>query len=413
MDTNHLSCRSCGAAELHPILSLGESPLADRLLTEAELNAEEPTAPLDAVFCPKCGLMQLAQSIPPEDLFCRNYPYYSSVSPSLMEHFAKSAESIIADRKLGATDTVIEIASNDGYMLQTFRANGIPVLGIDPASGPASVANEAGIPTRNAFFTEDLADRLRRGEGIAADVVLANNVLAHVPDLNGFVKGIRTLMKPHGQAVIEVPYAVDLVDKLEFDTIYHQHLCYFTVTALDHLFRRNELSLNHVERTSIHGGSLRLFVEHAPTSRDSVEAMLRTERERGVDTLAYYTAFAERTEGLRQHLMELLEDIRSRGNRIVGYGAAAKGTTLMNFCGIDERHLDYVVDLSPYKQGLYTCGNKLKIKSPEEFLQDQPDYALILAWNFANEIIEQRRDYLSAGGRFIIPIPEPRVIPGS
>ncbi|SDF76481.1 Methyltransferase domain-containing protein [Limimonas halophila] len=410
MATTEVTCRSCGTGPLHEILSLGDSPLADRLLTPEQCHEPEPTAPLDVVLCSACSLMQLTHSVPPEELFCRDYPYYSSVSPTLLAHFQASAEAIIEDRRLDANSLVVELASNDGYMLRHFHRAGIPVLGIDPADGPARAAQGAGIPTRTTFFTQGLAKSLRDEEGLRADIILANNVLAHVPDLNGFVAGIRTLLKPDGQAVIEVPYAVDLVDKLEFDTIYHQHLCYFTVTALDQLFRRHGLYLNHVDRTEIHGGSLRLFVEHTERPDTSVTDLLRWERTRGITTLAYFTDFAARTENLRRQLMTLLDGIKAEGRRIVGYGAAAKATTLMNFCGIDGRHLDYIVDLSPHKQGLYTGGNHLPIRKPDCLVTDRPDYTLILAWNFADEIIAQQRQYLDVGGQFIVPLPEPRLV---
>ncbi|MGB5914519.1 MAG: methyltransferase domain-containing protein, partial [Phormidesmis sp.] len=253
-------CRACAHESLLPIISFGETTLADALLTSEQLDKPEYTAPLDLVFCANCSLVQITTSVPPEILFCRNYPYFSSVSPSLLKHFRESAESLIESRQLGPDSMVIEAASNDGYMLKNFADKGIPVLGIDPADGPAAAAQKAGIPTRCTFFGKELAAELK-GEGYKADVLLANNVLAHVPDLNGFVEAIGLLLKETGVAVIEAPYLIDLVEHGEFDTIYHQHLCYFSVIALDRLFRSHNLFLNDVQRTSIHGGSLRLFVE--------------------------------------------------------------------------------------------------------------------------------------------------------
>jgi SAM-dependent methyltransferase len=402
------TCRSCGSHDLHPVLSLGETPLADRLLYPEEVGGPELRAPLELVFCPSCTLVQITVSVAPEELFCRDYPYYSSVSPSLMRHFAGSAEAILADRKLGADSLVVEAASNDGYMLKTFKQNGVPVLGIDPASGPARTAQAAGIETLETFFTQELAARLS-GEGRRADVFLANNVLAHVPDLNGFVSGIRTLLKDDGVAVIECPYLVDLLEKLEFDTIYHQHLCYFSVLALDALFRRHGLYLNRLERTPIHGGSLRLFVERRENVQASVRERLAAERAAGVDDPSYYAAFAARVMQLRHSLTRLLGEIKAEGGRIAGYGAAAKATTLMSYCGIGRDQLDYIVDLNPHKQGRYTGGNHLEILPPDRLAADRPDYLLILAWNFADEIMAQQAGYKATGGRFIVPVPQPHV----
>jgi SAM-dependent methyltransferase len=405
-----VTCRSCRSGPLVPLLSLGETPLADGLLTREQLDEPELRAPLELALCTACSLAQITETVDPAILFGRDYPYYPSLSGQLLTHYGDSAAELIASRRLSHESMVVEAASNDGYMLRRFVEQGIPVLGIDPAAGPAAAATERGIPTLNSCFGVELAQELRDGLGVRADVFLANNVLAHVRDLNGFVAGIAMLLKPDGVAVIEVPYVADLVEKCEFDTIYHQHLCYFSVRALDALFERHGLFLNDVKRTGIHGGSLRLFVERFADRRGRVDALLAAERAQHMERPSYYAAFVQRVAAIRYELRGLLQRLRANGDRIAAYGAAAKATTLCSYVGIDRELVEYVVDRNRHKEGRYMGGNHLPIVAPRRLQEDPPDYLLLLAWNFADEIMHQESAFRAAGGRFIIPIPEVQIV---
>jgi SAM-dependent methyltransferase len=404
-------CRSCEHGDLRPILSLGRTPLANALLTAEQLREPEATFPLDLVFCPACALVQITETVPPEVLF-REYAYLSSFSDTVVQNAEGIVRRLIGLEGLGSESLAVEIASNDGYLLQHYHHKGIPVLGIEPAANIARVArDERGIPTVCEFFGPQLAAELVAG-GRAADVVHGNNVLAHVADLNGVVRGIATMLKPRGVAVIEVPYVKDLIDHCEFDTIYHEHLCYFSLTALDRLFRRHGLVIRDVERIPIHGGTLRIFASRAEWAipGEAVKSLLAEEAAWGVDREEFYRGFGAKVERLRASLLELLGGLKAQGRRIAAYGASAKGSTLLNFFGIGADTLEFVVDRSTVKQGRYTPGTHLPILAPERVLDLRPDYLLLLTWNFAEEILAQQQAFRDQGGRFIIPIPECRVV---
>lgn len=410
MTLTSFTCRSCGHADLHPVLSLGRMPLANSLLAPEDLARPEPIYLLDLVFCPLCTLVQITETLAPEALF-QEYLYFSSFSDTMLRHAQTLVSRAIASRGLNQQSLVVEVGSNDGYLLQYFAASGIPVLGIEPAANVAAVAVSRGIPTMAEFFGRDLAGGLQ-AQGLAADVLIANNVLAHVADLNGFVSGVARLLRDGGIAYIEVPYVKDMIDRCEFDTIYHEHLCYFSLTALQRLFHRYHLMIADVERLPVHGGSLRLHVVHADRvpAGDAIERMLDQEAAWGVDRLEAYGSFGRRAQQIKTALVDLLVSLRQADKRLAGYGAAAKATVLLNYCGIGPALLEFVADLSPHKQGRFIPGVRLPVVPPERLMQDRPDYTLLLAWNLADEVLRQQADYRRAGGLFIVPIPDVTIV---
>jgi SAM-dependent methyltransferase len=401
-------CRACNHTDLIKILDLGFTPLANSLLSKQQLDELEFTAPLAVVLCQSCNLLQLDCTVPPEKLF-RNYAYFSSFSETMLKHARDLSSNLLTARRLNEHSFVVEIASNDGYLLENYNKAGIATLGIEPAFNIAEVARSRGIETISEFFDVQLAQKLAAEKG-KADVIHAHNVMAHVPDINSMLQGLHILLKDTGVAVIEVPYAVKMIDRVEFDTIYHEHIFYFTVTALNNLFKQNSLVLADIEEVEIHGGSLRLFVTKKGQSSSAVADLLAQEHVLGFDNLGGYKTFAKQVDSLKHDLISLLTNLKKSGKTIAVYGAAAKGSTLLNFCQLGQDIFDFAVDRSTAKQGLFMPGIKLPIYNPSELMKQKPDYVLLLTWNFAEEILRQQADYIRAGGQFIVPIPSPKIL---
>lgn len=403
-------CRSCGALEGKLVLDLGEQPLANNLLRADDLTVDEPRFPLRLAVCHKCWLLQILDLVPPVQLFTE-YLYFSSFSEAMLRHARDAADRYRAEFDLGSESLVVEVASNDGYLLKNFVAHGVPALGIEPAANVAQVARENGVETEVAFFGSALVDRLvpKRGR---ADLILGNNVFAHAPETNDFVAGLQALLKENGRVVLEFPYGRDFIEKCEFDTIYHEHVFYFFLTPLIPLFARHGLDIFRVERLPIHGGSLRLFAAHRGSYEveTSVTEMLAAEKAAGATEESFYATFSDRVLGIREDLLRLLAELRRGGKTIAAYGASAKGSTLLNFVQPPDGTIDFIADRSTYKQGRYSPGLHLPIIAAEELSQRQPDYTLLLTWNFADEILQQRSDYTARGGKFIVPIPVVKVI---
>jgi len=404
------ACLGCGVTSPKVFLDLGRTPLANSYV-QAEVDYDrEEIFPLAVAYCENCDLVQLSETVAPEKMFSE-YAYFSSYSDSFLEHARLMAESHVERFNLGRDSHVLEVASNDGYLLQYFKRRGIGVLGIDPARNIAEEANRRGIPTLCQFFGEAIAPDLVREHG-QADLIIGNNVLAHVPGVDGFLRATAACLRADGAAVFEFPYLRELLDKTEFDTIYHEHVFYYSLSAIKNLAHRIGLELWDVAPQQVHGGSLRVFLQH-PGARpiDSrVDRMISEEEKAGLTGFARYASFGQQVCALKDQLLSMLKDLKRAGKRIAAYGAPAKGNTLLNYCGIGRDLLEFTVDRSPHKQGMFLPGSHLPILPPGELLARKPNYALILPWNIADEIIRQQSEYLLAGGRFITPIPEPRIL---
>jgi SAM-dependent methyltransferase len=406
------ACRFCGQRLEHVMVDLGMSPLCETYLAADELDAMEPFFPLRVHVCERCLLAQLPAYVPPEAIFTE-YAYFSSYSDSWVEHARRYADQMRTGLGLDQFSLVVELASNDGYLLQHFLPHGIPVLGIEPARNVAEAAEARGVPTLTEFFGVELATRLR-DEGHQADLVVANNVLAQVPDLNDFVAGIKILLAPKGVATIEVPHLLRLVEGNQLDTIYHEHFSYFSLMTAQRIAAAHGMTVFDVEELATHGGSLRLHLRHddaAVQLSGRVEAVLEQERAAGMTGMTFYTDFGRRAEETKHKLLEFLIDARRQGLTVAGYGAPGKGNTLLNFCGIRTDLLAFTVDRNPYKQGRFLPGTHIPIHHPDRLAEERPDVIVILPWNLREEIAEQLRYTSEWGARLVVPIPHVDVLP--
>ncbi|MEA2718221.1 MAG: hypothetical protein QOJ39_85 [Candidatus Eremiobacteraeota bacterium] len=402
------ACRGCGAALDEVFVDLGVSPLSNAYLERHELGRPEPFYPLCAYVCTRCLLVQLPAHEDPERIF-GEYAYFSSYADTWLEHARRFATGAIERFALGPNSLVVELASNDGYLLRWFADAAVPVLGVEPARNVAAVARERGIETVAEFFGVALAERLAAERG-CADLIVANNVLAHVPDLHDFVAGIALLLTPRGAASIEFPHLMRLIEQTQYDTIYHEHFSYFSLLALEPVFAAHGLTVVDVEELPTHGGSLRLTLGRGvPGAR--VEALRAAERAAGLHELATYRGFAERVGANKRGLLRFLLDAAERGERVAAYGAPAKGNTLLNYAGVRSDLVPYTVDRNPYKQGRYLPGSRIPIETPQRLLDDPPEYVLVLPWNLADEIREQMAGLARAGTRFVVAVPEITVLP--
>ena len=406
------NCRFCGTPLKQTFCDLGMSPLSNAYLKPAQLQQMEPFYPLHAYVCEQCYLVQLQEFQSPENIFS-DYAYFSSYSDSWLKHAKAYTEYMIERLGFNSASQIVEIASNDGYLLQYFKAKNIPVLGVEPAQNVATVAQAAGIPTVTKFFGVNTATELAN-DGKAADLLLGNNVLAHVPDINDFVGGMKKLLKPNGVITMEFPHLLRLMEQNQFDTIYHEHFSYLSFTTVEKIFAKHGLILYDVAELTTHGGSLRIFARHTEDDTkpqtERVDNLRQLEKQTGLDDIKTYQVFAENVRETKRNILDFLIRTKQAGKTIVGYGAPAKGNTLLNYCGIRTDFIDYTVDRSPHKQGLFLPGTHIAIHHPDKIKQTKPDYVLILPWNLKDEIIEQMAYIREWGGQFVVQIPEICVI---
>ena len=405
-----LNCRFCNEVLTNIFVDLGMSPLSNAFLKKEMIDSEKKY-PLCAYVCDNCFLVQIPEFEKPENIF-DDYAYFSSYSSTWLQHAENYVNMIIKKFNFNEKNFVVEIASNDGYLLQFFKEKNIPILGIEPAVNVAKVAIEKEIPTITKFFSVNTANELRI-EGKNPDLIIGNNVLAHVPNLNDFVQGLKILLKPNGVITLEFPHLLQLIQLNQFDTIYHEHFSYFSLTSLYQIFSSHNLNIFDVEELSTHGGSLRIFVKHSSNvlyeKKQSVSKMLQVEEEFGLKKIETYKNFSNKVKKTKDGLRRFLENVKKENKKIACYGAAAKGNTLLNYCDVKSDEIEYVVDKNPHKQGLLLPGTHIPIKTPEEIFQTKPDYVLILAWNLKDEIMLQMEKIKTWGGKFVIPIPEVKI----
>jgi hypothetical protein len=405
------TCRVCGSSELDLFLELGPTPLANSFLKSPEEFEHEQFYPLDVYFCPACSMVQLLDVIDPEVLF-RQYVYVTGTSDTMEAHTREYAQTVVDFLELGHDDLVLEVASNDGSLLRAFKKHNVRILGVEPAANIAAIARDSGIETLNEFFNSATAARVRKEYG-PTKAVIGNNVLAHIDDTRDFLSGCKDALADKGVAIFEVPYLRELLERLEYDTVYHEHLCYFSITSIVRLCDEVGLSVIRIDHLPIHGGSLRIYggsKEQYPDPCDTVINAIQSEQQAGMSDPAHYEHFAANVEKNRKGLLELLTSLRAQGKTVAAYGAPAKGNTLLNYCGIGPEIIPFTVDKNPLKVGQFTPGMHIPVLGVSALLEQQPDYVLILAWNFAEEIMSQQEEYQNRGGKFIIPIPEPKVI---
>jgi len=410
MSFQQKKCLGCRELLPEPFLDFGTQPLANALVRPEEAYIREARFPLAVACCRACHLVQLTDVVSPERMFTE-YVYFSSYSDSFLAHAREMVESLTTRFALGPESRVLEVASNDGYLLQYFQQRHIQVLGVEPARNVAAEAERRGIPTLHCFFGHEAVEKIVSGFG-QVDLIIGNNVLAHVPTINEFLHAIKLCLKPTGSVVFEFPYLKDILDRTEFDTVYHEHVFYYSLSAVEKLASRAGLQLFDVMYRPVHGGSLRVFLQQQGTHpvTGNVAECLRAEEASGLTSPGRYASFSREVAAIKEELRSLLYGLKTAGKRLAAYGAPAKGNALLNYCEIETELLEFTVDRSPHKQGLFTPGVRLPIRAPEALLKEMPDYTVILPWNLAEEIVSQQQEYTRKGGQFIVPIPKPRVL---